>query len=455
LAALPTREATAADAAWLEDAMARSAASMGRHVDVQGLPSVLFGRLDHPRFQDVAERCLACGACTSVCPTCFCSSTEEHSSLDGASAEHRRVWDSCFTEGHSTLASGTIRPSTEQRYRQWITHKLGAWVSQFGTSGCVGCGRCIAWCPAGIDLTEELAALREGEGLASLPAMGELGPPTDDDLVPQPAEVVEVVRESEDVVTLRILPSQPIAHEHGQFCQLSLPGIGEAPISISGSDGLVLEHTLRGVGALTRALAALRPGDTLGLRGPYGRGWPLALAPLGGARSPLEEGPIVIVAGGIGLAPLRGLIRALLDRAGERTDVRLFYGARTPADAIYAHELLGWLEVPGFALHLTVDRAPSAWRGHVGVVTRLLDRSHVPAQATALLCGPEPMMRFSVDALLEAGLAPERIFLALERPMRCATGTCGRCQLGPWLVCRDGPVFRYDDLSPLFGRDGF
>ncbi len=446
LDALPTQETHSEDAAWVDRTMAEAATKMGRAMDTRELPRLLFGRLGHARWDQVAERCLACGNCTHVCPTCFCSTTEDPSSLDAREAEHVRLWDSCFTAEHAMIHGASFRPTTHDRYRQWLTHKVGAWVSQFGTSGCVGCGRCIAWCPVGIDLTEEIAALREGEGMAPMPAPPSVTESHDEALVPREAEVVAVERESGEVVTLHVRAPGLEGYRCGQFCQLSLPGIGEAPISISGHDGAAVEHTIRAVGHLTRALTALKPGDRLGLRGPYGHGWPLEA---------LKGRPVVVVAGGIGLAPLRGALREMLGHPHEFPDVRLIYGARTPEDALYVREMLGWLELPGFSLQLTVDRATPAWRGHVGVVTRLIDRKSVPADASALLCGPETMMRFTIDALTKVGLAKDGIWLTMERHMKCATGTCGRCQFGPWFVCKDGPVFRYDDIAMLFGEHGY
>jgi ferredoxin len=137
-----------------------AAARMGRHLDTDGIRDVLYGNPEHPRWDDVASRCLACANCTLVCPTCFCVSIEDVADLSGEHMECYRVWDSCLTSGHSHLPGGSVRASTRSRYRQWVTHKLAAWIDQFGTSGCVGCGRCITWCPAAIDITEEAAALR-------------------------------------------------------------------------------------------------------------------------------------------------------------------------------------------------------------------------------------------------------------------------------------------------------
>jgi len=141
-----------------------TAASMGRQLDTTGLKDLLYDNFDHPRWDDVADRCLTCGNCTMVCPTCFCFSVQDVTGLAGAPAEQERSWDSCFTVDHSYLHGGPVRTTGRSRYRQWMTHKLATWIDQFGTSGCVGCGRCITWCPVGIDITEEAAAIRASNG---------------------------------------------------------------------------------------------------------------------------------------------------------------------------------------------------------------------------------------------------------------------------------------------------
>ncbi len=160
LAVLTSREATRDELAEEEERLAACAGSMTRSLERQGLPEVLYDNLDHPRWDQVAGRCLACGNCTMVCPTCFCHTESDRVSLDGTVAERSRSWDSCFTPDHGYVHGKNLRPHTRDKYRQWLTHKLAGWVEQFGTSGCVGCGRCITWCPTGIDLTEEVAAIR-------------------------------------------------------------------------------------------------------------------------------------------------------------------------------------------------------------------------------------------------------------------------------------------------------
>jgi ferredoxin len=176
LTGLPTRPAPDADVEAAAEVTVRARDRIVRTVETDGIRDLLAANLEHPRWDDVAERCLACTNCTLVCPTCFCSTVEDHSDLAGGHAERTRRWDSCFTLDHSYLHGGSVRPTHRDRYRQWLTHKLGTWIDQFGSSGCVGCGRCVTWCPVGIDLTEEVAAIRAeptpAPGGAALPYPG-------------------------------------------------------------------------------------------------------------------------------------------------------------------------------------------------------------------------------------------------------------------------------------------
>jgi len=161
LAALPHQAARKEDVAAAEAVVAKTASSMGRTMRADDLHDLLLGNLDHPRWDDVAERCMSCANCTMVCPTCFCMTVEDNSDLAGVESSRLRRWDSCFTMDHTYVHGGSVRASAKSRYRQWLTHKLATWIDQFGSSGCVGCGRCITWCPVGIDITEEVAAIRD------------------------------------------------------------------------------------------------------------------------------------------------------------------------------------------------------------------------------------------------------------------------------------------------------
>jgi NAD(P)H-flavin reductase len=249
-------------------------------------------------------------------------------------------------------------------------------------------------------------------------------------------------RETTDVVTLGLTPPEPFEFEPGQFNMLYQPGIGEAPISISGeptSNSQIL-HTIRDVGPVTRALCALRPGQQVGVRGPYGTSWPVTAA---------EGGDLLVIAGGIGLPPLRPALYQALGNRDRFGRVVLLYGARTPADLLFTRELSTWRGRFDLDVQVTVDTATRDWRGDVGVVPNLIPNARFdPATATAFVVGPEIMMRFTVRALLAAGLTDDQVYLSMERNMQCAEALCGHCQLGPFLVCRDGPVFSYPKLAP-------
>jgi NAD(P)H-flavin reductase len=251
-------------------------------------------------------------------------------------------------------------------------------------------------------------------------------------------------RETPDTFTLVLDPPDgPFAFAPGQFDMLSLPGVGEVPISISGDPARpeTIVHTIRAVGCVTRALQRLGPGAEVGLRGPYGTAWPMERA-LGH--------DLVLVAGGIGLAPLRPALYHALAHRGQYGRVVLLYGARSPKDILYPRELREWRGRFDVEVEVTVDRATTDWQGSVGVVTRLVDRSPFdPGSALAFLCGPEVMIRFGVMALSRRGVDDASLFVSLERNMKCAVGLCGHCQMGPYFVCRDGPVFSYDRVRDL------
>jgi len=261
-----------------------------------------------------------------------------------------------------------------------------------------------------------------------------------------PWRVADARRESADTVTLCLTPpDDTFSFQPGQFDMLYVPGVGEAPISISGdpADSAVVLHTIRAVGPVTSALSAIRAGDSVEVRGPFGTYWPLSLA---------EGGDVVIVAGGIGLPPLRPAIYHLLAHRDRYRRVVLLYGARTPDDLLFPEELARWRSRFDLTVEVTVDCAGLGWRGNVGVVPDLIGRASFDAStATAFTVGPEIMMRFAARGLLAAGVPGDRIFLSMERGMRCAAGLCGHCQFGPYLICRDGPVFGYPMVSRWLG----
>ena len=263
-------------------------------------------------------------------------------------------------------------------------------------------------------------------------------------MLPRPFLVRSRRQDTADTITLALEPADgvPLSFRPGQFTMLGALGAGEVPISISGDpgDGGLLLHTVRDIGGVTHVLATAADGDVLTVRGPYGRGWDV---------SDGRGRDIIIVAGGIGLAPLRSAVLEVLAKRESYGRVALLYGARTPADRLYPDELADWAAA-GVEVAVTVDRADPGWAGPVGLVTALIPRaSFDPGHALALVCGPEVMMRFVATALLDSGLPAAAIRISMERNMVCGIGLCGHCQLREFFICTDGPVFGYDQLAAL------
>jgi NAD(P)H-flavin reductase len=252
-----------------------------------------------------------------------------------------------------------------------------------------------------------------------------------------------VRREAADVASLSLVPlsGEVPGFVPGQFNMIYAYGIGEVAISLSGdpADRGAFVHTVRAVGATSAAIVGAVPGTVLGLRGPFGSGWPVSAA---------EGRDLLIIAGGLGLAPLRPAIYQALAGSERFGRIGVLYGGRSPADLLFRDELAAWGARADVQVAVTVDHADAGWNGHVGVVPALIASvEFAPANTVALLCGPEVMLRFTASALRGAGVPGEQIFLSMERNMKCAVGLCGHCQFGADFVCKDGPVLRYDRIA--------
>jgi len=273
---------------------------------------------------------------------------------------------------------------------------------------------------------------------------GEVSP-----LVPEPFKVKRIRKETRDTFTIDLESrngSGKFNFEPGQFNMLYLFGVGEAPISISGDPGIgkTLTHTIRAVGTLTKAMQNLKKGDTIGVRGPYGESWPVEQC---------KGKDVVIIAGGIGLAPLRPVLYSLLAEREKFGKVVLLYGARTPEDMLFRAELEQWRVRFDQEVLVTVDRGTGNWLGNVGVVTFLVPKATFDVNnCIGMVCGPEVMMRFAIQELMRRGVPSGKIYLSMERSMRCGIGHCGHCQFGHVFICKDGPVFRYDQMIDLLRK---
>ena len=268
-------------------------------------------------------------------------------------------------------------------------------------------------------------------------------------MLPHTFQVHRVLRETGDTFTLELVPiakSGTFEFSPGQFNMLYVYGVGEVPISISGDTAKhnLLVHTTRAVGTVTKAMYRLKKGDSLGVRGPYGTAWPVDRA---------TGKDVILVAGGIGLAPLRPAVYQLLANREKFGNVVILYGTRTPADILFQRELERWRSRFDLEVYITVDRAMSGWKGSVGVVTTLIHKAPFnPSNVVAMICGPEIMMRFTVAELQKRGVNLGDIYVSLERNMKCGIGLCGHCQYGPVFICKDGPVFPFSQIRNLFSR---
>jgi NAD(P)H-flavin reductase len=261
-------------------------------------------------------------------------------------------------------------------------------------------------------------------------------------MAPRPFRIERRRRETYDTWTLSLVPIRGEQPEvaPGQFTMLYAFGVGEVPISVSGPP---LVQTIRAVGPVTRALCAARPGAVVGVRGPFGTHWPVEQA---------RGRDLLIVAGGVGLPPVRPALYHALAHRADYGRVILLYGARTPADIVFRKEIEQWRSRLDVEVDVTVDAAADGWRGKVGVVTTLIPRAAIDAGSTAaFVVGPEVMMRFTARALVDAGLSPAQIWISMERSMKCGVALCGHCQFGPSLICRDGAVYPYPAIEPYLG----
>ncbi|MCC6750624.1 MAG: FAD/NAD(P)-binding protein [Deltaproteobacteria bacterium] len=266
-------------------------------------------------------------------------------------------------------------------------------------------------------------------------------------MLPEPMRITKVTAETRDTFTLRLDPGAqgdgfPFAP--GQFNMLYHFGAGEVAISISGDPGAPEElvHTIRAVGSVTGLMAGLKAGDVVGVRGPYGTPWPMEA---------MRGHDVMILAGGLGLAPLRPAIYHLLRHRADYGQVALLVGARSPEDLPFRKELERWQRRKELQTLVTVDHAGPGWTGPVGVVPSLIARARVaPERAVALVCGPEVMMKFSVRDLERQGMTDDRIFVSMERNMKCAVAQCGHCQYGPHFLCKDGPVLPFARVRSIF-----
>ena len=261
--------------------------------------------------------------------------------------------------------------------------------------------------------------------------------------IPVEATITRVIEETPTIKTFCLKPVEAIPFATGQFVEIAVPGLGEAPFTPSSSPYISdkMDVTIMNVGSVTKHLHEMKSGEKLGIRGPYGKGYAL---------EKMYNKEVLILGGGVGMAPLRSFLLALLGRKEKFKRIILCYGARTPKDIVYKDLFKEWMQNPALELHRSVDKSDDSWKETVGVVTVLLEKTRVNLDnAVAVVCGPPIMMKFGTLKLLDRGFKPEQIFLSMEKNMSCGLGKCGHCQLGRFFVCKQGPVFTYDEIKDI------
>jgi sulfite reductase subunit B len=429
-----------------DEAVAKYQAALD--VPKERLLKLLQDNYENPYWEFRSKTCLSCGSCVMVCPTCFCFDVQDEMELNLQEGERFRNWDGCILVDFAKVASGeNFRHTKGSRFRHRILRKGKYILEKYGMVGCVGCGRCATACLAQIaSPVEAFNAIVESERVKEEARQiiheAEL---SHNIYLPHLASLLKVrdLGPKEKVFDFRFIDGKALGHRPGQFVEVSIAGIGESPISISSSPtrGPTFQLAIRNVGSVTNAIHNLKEGDVLGMRGPFGNGFPL---------EKLLGKDILFIGGGIGLFPLRSLIQYVLDKREQHGRIILLIGSRAPAERMFVDELAEWSRTPGIEYYETVDKADDSWKGNVGVITTLIPKVKVDVKNTvAVVVGPPVMYRFVINELKKIGLADEDIVLSLERRMKCGVGKCGHCQINGVYVCQEGPVFTLELLRNL------
>jgi len=402
-----------------------------------------------------SEKCLACGSCVLVCPTCYCFDVKDNTDLTLELGERVRTWDGCLLEDFAKIASGeNFRATRPTRYRHRYFKKGKYLYDRFGFISCVGCGRCSSNCLPNIanpvslfnDMYHE--TLNSGVQVTAAPAPDiTIRTEGNIDYVPRLATIIkkQTMTANEILFEIKLDDGSVLGHKPGQFVEVSVFGIGEAPISISSPPTKKdsFELCVRKLGSVTTNLHKLNVGDKVGIRGPFGNGFDAEA---------LKGKDLLFVAGGLGLAPLRSLFNYVLDNRKEYGQISLLYGCKEPRELLFTDELLALANRNDVDYKPTVNWCPEneTWSGNVGVITTLIPLVDFdPEKTYAVICGPPIMYKFVIADLKSRNVPDDHIILSLERRMKCGVGKCGHCQINHVYVCKDGPVFNYSKIKGI------
>ncbi len=404
-------------------------------------------------WENHSEKCLACGSRVLVCPTCYCFDVKDDPDLSLERGERIRTWDGCLLEDFAKIASGeNFRATRPTRYRHRYFKKGKYLFDRFGFVSCVGCGRCSSNCLPDIanpvKLFNDMYNESLNTGLQITPAIApEISIQTEGniDYVPRLAKIMKMVpmTSNETLFEIKLEDGSELGHKPGQFVEVSVFGVGEAPISISSPPTKkgYFELCVRKVGNVTSALHSLKEGDRVGIRGPFGKGFDA---------EGLKGKDILFVAGGLGIAPLRSLFNYVLDKREDYGRVILLYGCKEPREFLFSDEILALEKREDVEFKPTVNWCPEneIWSGNIGVITTLIPQVNFDPESTyAVVCGPPIMYKFVIADLKGRNMPDDHIIISLERRMKCGVGKCGHCQINQIYVCKDGPVFNYAKIK--------
>ncbi len=421
--------------------------------------NLLVANYDNTLWERQSDKCIECSSCTMVCPTCYCYDVKEDVALNLKTGNRVRTWDGCLLQDFTKVGSGEIfRKDIRDRYRHRFYRKGNYLPERYGFVACVGCGRCaIACLPDIADPCKVINHLSEYQQATDTdrffikqpkPKIQEPNPIH----VPRSATInkIEKLTDEEILLELQLDDNKSLGHTPGQFVEVSIFGIGEAPISISSppSPSNTFEIVIRKVGDVTTKLASMRPGDKIGIRGPFGTGFDVAA---------LKGKNLLFVSGGIGIFPTRSLIKHVLNPTQRKhyKDVIFLYGCREPCKVLFKEEVEQWQTQPNVKCKMTVDRCAEneCWEGETGVITTLFPKLHFDSNqgedTVAIVVGPPIFYKFVIKCLKDLNIPDKNIVVSLERRMKCGVGKCGHCQINGIYVCKEGPVFNYADIKDL------
>ena len=421
-------------------------------------PKILAANHDHALWEEKADRCMECSSCTMVCPTCYCYDVRDATSLNLTTGDRFRTWDGCMLKDFGKIGSGEVfRKDTKERYRHRFYRKGNYLPARYNYIACVGCGRCGIACLPDIadpcDVFNDLARFGTDKDtnryyIKRTNKAQEKGVIH----IPRSATIRRIQRltTQETLYELELDDQKPLGHKPGQFVEISVLGVGEAPFCVSSAPGTTptFEIAVRKVGSVTNKLATLSVGDKVGVRGPLGVGFDTKA---------YEKKDLIFTSGGIGIFPMRSLINYVLapENRPKYKHIIILYGAKKPSEVMFQNEVDQWKKVPDVQVEQTVDRcdAVDCWVGCTGLITTLFPK--VPTQkldtknTIAVVIGPPIMYKFVIKCLQTIGITDDHIFVSLERRMKCGVAKCGHCQMNGVYVCKEGPVFNNAELKNL------